>query len=236
MEKSAPWSEAEMASGDKSAADCSNKYEQNKEEPRTCCLNIKMFTAILCLLSCINGAIAASYLPAVITTMEQRFELSSFMSGLIISSYEVGATIAVIFVSFLGHHGHIPLILGWGTLIIGIGSAVFSLPHFISPNYTEEYVLNHQAIAANPVNSSFYCSMTNLKVNSSDDCIERDVSNAGLYISVFVIAQTLIGIGSTPILTIGLSYIDNNVSRTASATYIGKCKNKLNHIYVYAWF
>ena len=48
-------------------------------------------------------------------------------------------------------------------------------------------------------------------------------AGAEMYVVIFVLAQSLIGIGSTPILTVGLSYIDNHVARKKSPQYLGKC-------------
>jgi len=100
------------------------------------CANIQLFTAVTCLLACTNGAISASYLPSVITTIEKRYELGSLVIGLVVASYEVGATIAVIFVSYLGDRRSIPGIIGVGTLLVGTGTCLFSLPHFISQPYS----------------------------------------------------------------------------------------------------
>lgn len=208
---------------DNSEGDKADKAEKiDKPHKLECCQNIKMFTVFLCLLTCMNGSIAASYLPAVLTTIEQKFKLGSFTTGLIVSSYEIGATIAVMLVSFLGHHSHIPLILGWGSLIIGVGTVVFSLPHFIAPTHTEDYVLGLLTTHVNSTSTiPLYCSTSNNVGNTTIECADnKDLSERGLYIAIFIIAQTLIGVGSSPILTIGLTYIDNHVSTRTSSTYI----------------
>lgn len=183
-----------------------------------CFSNIKLFTIISSILACINGSISASYLPAVISTLEQRFHLNSFVSGFVVSSYEVGAVIAVVLVSYIGHNKHIPHILGWGTLIIGLGSVTFSLPHFISPGYSETEV---GVISSNSNTSTDFCDLNKITTPATK-CLESSTSS-DLYVAIFVIAQTLIGVGSSPIMTIAISYIDNSVSKKTSAQYIGKC-------------
>lgn len=182
------------------------------------CADIRLFTAFLCLLSCINGAISASYLPSVITAIERRFELSSITIGLVVASYEVGAIVAVIFVSYLGNERHIPLIIGVMTVLVGAGSCLFALPHFIAPPYT----LSLDG-AANTTSAAF-CSANNTNIYTSRDeeCSSDEQTGNELYTFIFVLAQTLIGVGSAPILTLGLSYIDSHVSKKASPQYLGK--------------
>jgi len=177
---------------------------------------IQTFVALMCILACINGAIAASYLPAVLTTIEQRFELGSATSGLVVASYEIGATLTVIFVSYLGHHRHIPVWLGVGNILIGIGSVVFSLPHFIAPKYSETLSL------LGTIKDSTNGSCVELQLHCTDLRSNDSKQSMSLYIGIFIVAQTLIGIGSTPILTLGLSYVDKHVSRRTSAIYLGE--------------
>lgn len=182
--------------------------------------NVKLFTIITCVLACVNGAISASYLPSVITTIERRFEFGSSVTGLVVASYEVGATIAVIFVSYLGNQRHIPVIIGCGTILVGFGTCLFALPHFLSSPYslklTEEANRTSEDTCLNAATHdgsqrAGYC---------APDEFESSVND--VYVAIFVIAQSLIGIGSTPILTLGLSYIDNHVTKKKSPQYLGK--------------
>lgn len=77
----------------------------------------------------LQQAVSSGYINSVITTIEKRFEISSGLSGLIASSYEIGNVVTVIFVSYLGSRRHIPVWIGIGAVVMGIGSALFSVPH-----------------------------------------------------------------------------------------------------------
>lgn len=193
------------------------------------CADIRLFTAFLSLLSCLNGAVSASYLPSVITSIERRFELNSLTSGLVVASYEVGAVIAVIFVSYLGTQRHIPIIIGIGAILVGIGSCLFALPHFISPLYSLSLseTSNHTAQQVCPSYNA-----TLLQLSETKMCEEKKLSVINEWcVFIFVVAQTFIGIGSTPILTLGLSYIDSHVSKKASPQYFGKLdQNDAGHL------
>ena len=68
---------------------------------------------------------------SVITTIEKRFDISSRLSGTIASTFEIGNLLTVIFVSYFGANGHIPVWIGKGILVTGLGSLLFALPHFM---------------------------------------------------------------------------------------------------------
>ena len=185
------------------------------------CANVRLFTIVICILSCINGSISASYLPSVITSIERRFEFGSSITGLIVGSYEIGATIAVIFVSYVGNRKNIPVIIGFGTLLVGAGTLLFALPHFIAPPYSS--LVNEEANRTSE--DSCLNVLADLTAAEQDEYCNAQQIQAGseMYVVIFVLAQSLIGIGSTPILTVGLSYIDNHVARKKSPQYLGKC-------------
>jgi len=72
------------------------------------------------------------FVNVVITTIERRFGLRSSQSGLIAGGYDIASFACLIPVTYLG--GRVgaskPRWLGWGVLIMGIGSLVFMIPHF----------------------------------------------------------------------------------------------------------
>lgn len=97
--------------------------------------NIKFFVFLLSMLMTIQQALTSGYLNSVITTIEKRYEIPSSISGIIASMYEIGNVVTVIFVSYLGSRRHIPIWIGMGVLVMGIGSVTFSLPHFLTGPY-----------------------------------------------------------------------------------------------------
>ena len=81
---------------------------------------------------CING-----FVNVVITSIERRFGLQSTQSGMIASSYDIGSLVIMIPVSYLGGRAGAskPRWIGLGLLCMGLGSLVWTLPHFTSPAY-----------------------------------------------------------------------------------------------------
>ena len=65
-----------------------------------------------------------------------RFHLRSTETGFISSSYDIASCLVVLLITHVGGRGHKPLWIGWGVFIMGIGSLVFTLPHFLAPPYT----------------------------------------------------------------------------------------------------
>nr|XP_033770634.1 solute carrier organic anion transporter family member 4A1 [Geotrypetes seraphini] len=164
----------------------------------------KGFLFFLSILSFLQGLIVNGFINTVITSIERRFELRSSHSGLIASSYDIAACICLTFVSYLGGNGHKPRWLGWGALIMGIGSLVFALPHFTTSAYE--------------VNFSEKTGMCHSNVTT--DCSES-ASSLSRYRFVFMLGQFLHGIGATPLYTLGVTYLDENVKSHYSPVYVG---------------
>ncbi|KAJ2948167.1 hypothetical protein O0L34_g9976 [Tuta absoluta] len=187
--------------------------------------SIKVFVFFLSFLVTLQQALSSGYINSVITTIEKRFEIPSSLSGLIASSYEIGNVITVIFVSYLGSRRHIPVWIAVGAVIMGIGSLVFVVPHFIA-EINNEMLMNNQT-------DDNICKMTRapgdltnlerLLPNSNirpDNCIKSTPSTF-LPVMVFVVAQLLLGCGGSPLLTLGTTYVDDHVRPESSSMYIG---------------
>lgn len=194
--------------------------------------NIRVFVFLSCLLVTLQQALSTGYVNSVITTIEKRFDIPSRVSGAISSSFEIGNLLTIIFVSYLGSHRHIPVWIGKGTIVMAIGSFVFSLPYFMDQsNSPSIYRLNVTRIedentcqmptaAMVPEHTSSHFINPPLSPDAEQSCIDGRSSNA-LYIFIFMCAQILIGCGGTPIFTLGTTYIDDHVRKESSSMYIG---------------
>ncbi|XP_029830660.3 solute carrier organic anion transporter family member 5A1 isoform X2 [Ixodes scapularis] len=193
--------------------------------------NIRVFVFLACMLVTLQQALSTGYVNSVITTIEKRFDIPSRVSGAISSSFEIGNLFTIIFVSYLGSHRHIPVWIGKGTIVMAIGSFVFSLPYFMdqvsSPsiykvNVTrieDENTCQMPTAAMVPEHASHFINPP-LLPEAEQTCIDGSSSNA-LYIFIFMTAQILIGCGGTPIFTLGTTYIDDHVRKESSSMYIG---------------
>lgn len=169
----------------------------------------KGFLLFLCTASFLQGMTVNGFINTVITSIERRYDLHSYQSGLIASSYDIAACFCLAFVSYYGGSGHKPRWLGWGMLILGAGSLVFALPHFISGRYEVEM---DEGVRTCPANRSTVCA--------------DSISGLSHYWLVFMLGQFLHGVGATPLYTLGVTYLDENVKSSYSPVYIGEWKSQ----------
>ncbi|CAB3239506.1 unnamed protein product [Arctia plantaginis] len=158
----------------------------------------------------INGMVVNGFVNVVITTIEKRFGLRSMQTGVIAGGYDIASFVCLAPVTYLGGRtsSSKPRWLGWGVLLMGTGSLLFALPHFLVPNYK---------IAGDAVDD--ICTPNRTSTNHCDGTVPAE--GGAWAVAVFVFAQLLHGAGATPLFTLGVTYIDENVSKKMSSVYLG---------------
>ncbi|XP_046369893.2 solute carrier organic anion transporter family member 2A1-like [Haliotis rufescens] len=213
------------------AGDEKNSPEDEDEEetqcgigsckPQACrpCGNLIAFTCTYSVVGILLQTLT-TFLSSQITTLEKQFNFSSTISGMLLSSNDIGYLTAVLFFSHFGKHGHIPRILGATGMLFGFAGMFTCLANFIHPAHLPEEILN----ATNDYEIQFVCRESNTTISSSaaHEQATYDSGRSTLALWVIGIGMALQGVAKTTRTPLASFYLDNNVvNRAHTSIYIG---------------
>lgn len=89
---------------------------------------------------------------------------------------------------------------------MALGSLLFALPHFTTPPYQVSLPERTGICSANRTSS----------------CEDKEAGRLSSYRFVFMLGQFLHGMGATPLYTLGVTYLDENVKSSYAPVYIGE--------------
>ena len=180
----------------------------------------KWFLVFLCLAATTQGLCINGLVNVVITSIETRFGLKSTQSGIIASSYDIGSMLIMLPVNYFG--GRIgaskPRFISVGLLFMGLGSLVWTIPHFATPVYNK-----HAEVSDTGGEKSSLCIVGSNATDALDECNLETESSGSLsnYRFIFILGQLLHGVGAAPLITLGTTFLDESVSAKVSPVYIG---------------
>uniref|UniRef100_A0A672JKM1 Solute carrier organic anion transporter family member n=1 Tax=Salarias fasciatus TaxID=181472 RepID=A0A672JKM1_SALFA len=170
--------------------------------------------------------LSGSYMKSTITQLERRFDIPSYLIGVIDGSFEIGNLLVMAFVSYFGAKLHRPKIIAMGCVLMSIGTFIIALPHFIIGRYEFETSVRW---VVNSTNNPSPCPAGSPADRTPDGC--EGESNLSMWIYVFL-GNVLRGIGETPVQPLGISYIDDFATEENAALYVGK-KNMVGPVFGY---
>uniref|UniRef100_A0AAR2LML0 Solute carrier organic anion transporter family member n=1 Tax=Pygocentrus nattereri TaxID=42514 RepID=A0AAR2LML0_PYGNA len=169
-------------------------------------------------------AFQGSYMKSSITQIERRFDIPSSFIGVIDGSFEIGNLLVIAFVSYFGAKMHRPRLIGAGCLIMALGSFLTALPHFFQGLYKYETTISHSS-EANGTETILPC-LNNESRPQGDDLPSAEtqtecekVAGSSLWVYVFL-GNMLRGFGETPVMPLGLSYLDDFAKKENTAFYL----------------
>lgn len=184
------------------------------------CNGFRIFLAALSF-SYICKSLGAILMKSSITQIERRFDIPSSVSGLIDGGFEVGNLFVIVFVSYFGSKVNRPKLIGTGCFIMGIGSILIALPHFFMGYY--RYATENDFSSL--YNSTLTCliNQTTSPTGTSPEIVEKGcVKGSKSYMWIYVLMGNMLrGIGESPIVPLGISYIDDFAKEGHSSMYLG---------------
>uniref|UniRef100_A0AAX7STK3 Solute carrier organic anion transporter family member n=1 Tax=Astatotilapia calliptera TaxID=8154 RepID=A0AAX7STK3_ASTCA len=159
-------------------------------------------------------ALSGSYMKSTITQLERRFDIPSYLIGIIDGSFEIGNLLVIAFVSYFCAKLHRPKIIAVGCILMSFGTFLIAMPHFIIGRYKIETSIRSSVNSTNNLSPCPASSPESLRAG------DRPSILVSMWIYVLV-GNILRGIGETPVQPLGISYIDDYAQSDNAALYIG---------------
>ena len=165
---------------------------------------------------------------AMMVFVEIRFELPTTAMGLIISSFEFGQVVLIIYFSYIDRPStHKPRGLFAGGIIIALSGALWAAPHLLYgpgnlPTFTN-------ASITEPPRCQPFANVTNTDAGLCDrtpveskGLLEIDSRSGTVAYWMMFASQVLLGGGLCPFLSLGVSYLEANANPVNIGLYLGK--------------
>ncbi|XP_068962154.1 solute carrier organic anion transporter family member 1B1-like [Petaurus breviceps papuanus] len=218
--------QTDISDSRKDSSQYSNKQiamESSVKKKTNCSNNLKMFmVALTFTFTC--KALSGAIMKSSITQIERRFGMTTSEAGLVDGSFEIGNLLMITLVSHFGAKSHIPRLIGIGCFVMGAGSLLTALPHFLMGYYRYNSGLNANPLGNSTVSythcSNYFNSSGNnrLSIPLESGCKSESGSIMWIYV---MIGNMIRGIGESPIGPLGITYIDNFAKEGYSSFYMG---------------
>ncbi|XP_031438511.1 solute carrier organic anion transporter family member 1C1-like [Clupea harengus] len=194
-----------------------------KEPRQPCCSQLKLFLMALSFVY-FGKAFGGAYMKSSVTQIERRFDIPSSIVGVIDGGFEVGNLLVITFVSYFGAKMHRPRLIGIGCLIMAAGAFCTALPHFLQGPYKYETTISHST-EGNSTQSMLQCLSSAEQAQEDEPPTAQNqaecekAAGSSMWIYVFL-GNMLRGIGETPVMPLGVSYLDDFAREENTAFYL----------------
>ncbi|XP_075734823.1 solute carrier organic anion transporter family member 4A1-like isoform X2 [Rhipicephalus microplus] len=161
----------------------------------------------LCSIEFTQSFVNSGVFSVVLPTIERRFNLSSFETGMLLSAFSVANCLFIVPVAFLGSTRKKPLIIASGMAIMSAGSFLFFLTYVIEPSYAYGSELPDLCYATPP------------PLNHTVEACGKERIRDARYL--LLLGSMLQGAGVTPLHTLGMSFLDENLPARLTSLFVG---------------
>ncbi|KAL3289435.1 hypothetical protein HHI36_022860 [Cryptolaemus montrouzieri] len=209
----------------------------------------EIFLLVFCISWVLQGMFH-TYFVSAITTIEKLFQIQSKVTGMIMSATEIGQIGSSLLLTYYGGQGHRPKWIAGGMVLFAVSTFTCSLPHFIygkqliNANELSGLTTDPNTCTASPIAIDFlthtnpWNNLTHLDDVVSSDPSQNVLQTCGdvtelvpsqriqpsvtkIVLSIFFISLLGVGMGQTAVYTLGIPYIDDNVTSKESPLYFG---------------
>lgn len=180
-------------------------------------------------------AAMSSYQMSVITTLEKRFQIGTTRIGWLIGASDLGGIVAILFASYFGSKGNAPRVLAVSAVGVALSAVIYVFPYFLyGPKLSTRELKGIALVDASLRNSSensgaAFRTCSGLAPNASAAEQAKEASKEGVIsdtesvvgFTFMVIGRVFLGMFSSPLFSVGISFIDDMVGSRRSGIYIG---------------
>ncbi|CAJ0924656.1 unnamed protein product, partial [Mesorhabditis belari] len=176
---------------------------------------IMFFVALMVFIIGIQGTYLG-YVVGVLTTLEKRFGFTSEKTGFLLSSYDLGHTIAILLAGYFGSKGHLPRITGAGVFLSGLSMLLLVLPAAIFQLSESE---SEKDLKLERYSRNFKCNADRYESSETQNCEDEHEEHLWAFI-LLLIGQFFAGVFAAPFNTLAYVYIDNNVEDRRQSPFL----------------
>lgn len=188
--------------------------------------NINNATFYMVLMTTSTIAMNFASVGTVQSTIEKRFKLTSKQGSWIIAALEITTIPLTILLTYVGTVGcHRPRWIASFLLISVIGRLLGALPHFTTPVYIPN---GHEGES---IDDSELCLFGNTSLRDScKKTIDGGITSIQSYMWLFIVARTLTAFGSYAMGHLGVTFLDDSLTRDKVSLHTGKFQYLLEFI------
>ena len=178
----------------------------------------KWFLVFLSLAACAQGVLINGLVNVVITSIEIRFGMKSSDTGLLVACQDIGSLLVMLPASHFGSRlgASKPRWIAVGMMVLGLGSFVWTLPHFLTGPYEPGDLGGDLEVQ----DKSSLCRLQREDLCQGEEEDVEEAESLSKHKFVFIVGQLLNGAGCSPLLSLGTTFMDEAVGAKSSPVYI----------------